>query len=125
MRWRVPFAWLLYPALVAATFAVVRGFDLGWPAVAPLAAPSILTGALVRRPWMYLVPVVLLVAFALVGLSAGWFQCAPDVSCEDAPSTLAMIIVVLGGAICLGGLALGDVLGRGAALLRAAASPGS
>src|SRR4051794_11261880 len=125
MTWRVGFAWVVYPALVAGTFAALTQTSFGWPTVFVLALPSALTSAVVRRGWMYAVPVVWLGGLVLVGLAAGSFECAPDVSCEDDPQTLAAMLLVLGGGISLAGLLVGDVVGRLSLSLRAAASPGS
>src|SRR4051794_31261951 len=126
MGWRGPFAWVVYPALVAGTFRALQTSGSGGPEVLVLlAVPSILVGAIVRRRFMYAVPPVVLGFFLVIGLAAGWFVCGPNVSCEDDPQTLAEMIGIFVGGMSMLGLAVGDVIGGGVVRSRAAASRGS
>ncbi|MCU1344733.1 MAG: hypothetical protein JWL70_999 [Acidimicrobiia bacterium] len=99
-------AWFAYPAVLAIAMVVVRDSALGWWTVGLLAVPAIATGALVRRNWMYLVPIVGVgVWMAIVAITSG-----PCETCDDTPADMALFVFVVlaGGSIVA--LAIGDLI---------------
>jgi hypothetical protein len=110
--------WVAYPAASVLLWFAVSDFDTLLPALAVLLVPAFVAGLLVRRPWLYGVPVLYLGVWATI---AGWGGRCTD--CSDDYSGLVVFFLVLYGGASLIVIGLGHIVGNVLARRREAAPP--